>query len=50
MDLIFLLIGFLLGVVVVAGFLHGTKGCKTGKRAMLRAALGGGGGGPQEPP
>ena len=47
------LIGFLFGVFAIAGYLHATKHCKTGKRAALRNAIsgngGGGGGGPQEP-
>ena len=45
------LIGFLFGVAAVVGFMHGTKGNTTGKRAFVRKMLSGGGGGgnPAEP-
>ena len=50
------IIGFLLGVAAVIGFLHATKGCKPGsKRDTLRQIMGapgsggGGGGLPLEP-
>ena len=44
------LIFFLLGVLAVVGFLHGTKGCAKGsKRSKVRAMFGGGGPDPGPP-